>query len=56
MIAFDCLLTFGKSKILFVILLTLNKPKKLFVILLTCFKIEKASQALENKKIFTFLV
>ena len=54
MVAFGCLLTLGKSEILFVILLTLNNPKKLFVILLTCFKSEKASHALENKKIFTF--
>ena len=56
MVAFGCLLTLGKSEILFVILLTLNNPKKLFVILLTCFKSEKASHALENKKVFTFLV
>ena len=30
--------------------------KKIFVILLTCFKSEKDSHALENKKVFTFLV
>ena len=48
MVAFDCLLTLGKSKKLLVSLLTLNKSKKLFATLLTCFKSEKASHALEN--------
>ena len=30
--------------------------KKIIVILVTCFKSEKASHALENKKIFSFFV